>query len=65
MKEIWILSRGEHLNGVYTSYQKAVHALMMRAILPLNEFLSDFGVDFFTAANGEVWTIESKEVDRI
>lgn len=65
MNEVWILSRGDRLNGVFTSYRKAVQALMMRAHLPLTDFMSDFGVDFFTAANDEVWAIEPKEVDKI
>lgn len=65
MNEVWILSRGDHLVGVYTSYRKAVHALTMHAHLPLTDFMFDFGVDFFTASNDEVWTIEPKEVDKI
>lgn len=62
---IWILFHADLISGTYTSYRKAVQAMMMRAALPIAEFESDFGIDFFTDKDGAVWNIREFELDKI
>ena len=61
----WVLFRGMEVSGIYTTYQNAIHAMMMRAKLPITEFLRDFGVDFFCDAEENSWSIEEFEIDKI
>ena len=65
MNEVFVLSCSDHMKGIYSNYRKAVQGLMMRAPMPITDFMSDFGMDFYTDGNGEVWRIEPKEVDKI
>lgn len=65
MNEVYILMRGDELRGVYSSYQRAIHSLMINCSGGIKEFSYQFGVDFFTDMNNKTWSIESKELDEM
>ena len=65
MDKMFLLSRADRVKGVYSDYRKAVQALMMNAQMPITDFVSDFGVDFYTDGQGEIWAIEPVDVDKI
>lgn len=65
MNEVWVLSKDTELFGVYSTYQKAMHAIMMNACLPLSDFSYQFGVDFYTDSTNRVWSLESKTMDEM
>ncbi len=61
----WVLYRNDDVSGVYTSYRRAVQALMMRAALPIDSFLCEMGVDCYHDGAGDNWIIEEFDIDKI
>lgn len=61
----WVLYRNDDVSGVYTSYRRAVQALMMRATLPIDHFMSELGIDIYHDNVGDHWMIEEFQVDEI
>lgn len=61
----WVLFHKDDVSGVYTSYRQAIHALMMRAALPIYNFSSELGVDCYQDGNNSSWMIEEFELDKI
>ena len=65
MEEVFVLMKNSTLYGIYSSYKKAVHAIMVNAESPICDFSSQFGVDFFTENLSAIWSIESKTMDKM
>lgn len=65
MNTVYALFYKDDLAGVYTSYRRAVQALMTRMALPLTGFLSEFDIEFYTDANNNTWMIREVELDEI
>lgn len=65
MENMFILYHGPKLIGIYSTYQKAVHAMMMNFTEPIYGFHRNMGVDFFTDGSDMDWAIKEQEVDKI
>lgn len=61
---IWILFHADLIAGTFTSYRKAVQAMMKSATLPITEFEPGFDIDFFSDKNS-IWRIKEFELDNI
>lgn len=64
MNTVYVVFLGEEVKGVFTSYQRAIHSVMMHAKLPIIHFCSEFGVDFYNT-DTQQWAIEEHELDEI
>lgn len=65
MEEVFVLMKDSTLYGIYSSYKKAVHAIVVNAEFPICDFSSQFGVDLFTDNVSVIWSIESKTMDKM
>lgn len=65
METIFVLYHGANMIGIYSSYRKAVQAMMMKFTEPIYGFHSKMGVDFFTDNSEMDWAIREQEVDKI
>ena len=65
MEIVFVLYYGADMKGIYSTYQKAVHAMMMHFEQPLYGFHRSMGVDFFTDGGNHDWAIKEQEVDKI
>lgn len=65
MESCYVLFKEEEVQGVYTDFRRAIHALMRRAKLPIKDFALDLGHDYYTDSAENLWIIEPHEVDKI
>ena len=65
MNEVYILTRGDELYGVYSTYQKPIHSIMINFGAVIKDYTYQFGVDFFTDNCDVTWSIEPKTMDEM
>lgn len=62
---VWVLYHEDSVDGIFTSYRKAIHALMMRTGAAITHFESYMDIDMYIDGEETVWTISETELDKI
>jgi hypothetical protein len=66
MMMVYVVNKGEELNCVFSSYQKAIAYIMMKMDVNklIEGFKRSFGVDYYYFSDGTYYSIEECELDK-